>query len=66
MKKIKVDELRRELYVLCDKTETPREGMECVVNYYINSLGWTEVTALIYAIGLFHDDIIRIIRQIKK
>ena len=50
MKKIKVDELRRELYEYCDKTETPREGMECGVNYYIHSLGWTEVTALIEAL----------------
>ena len=64
--KDKTNELRSELYELCDKTETPREGMECLVNYYIHSLGWTEQTALIYAIGLFHNDIIRIIRQIKK
>ena len=66
MKKITVDELRSELYELCDETETPREGMECLVNYYVHSLGWDEKTALIYAIGLFHNDIIRLIRQINK
>ena len=64
--KDKTDELRSELYELCDETETPREGMECLVNYYIHSLGWDEKTALIYAIGLFHNDIIKLIRQIKK
>ena len=58
----KVDELRKELYEHCDKTETSRKGIEYLVNYYINSLGWTEENALIYAIGLFHNDTIRQIK----
>lgn len=58
----KIDELRRELYEYCDKTETSRNGIECLVKYCIHSLGWTEEAALIYAIGLFHNDIIRQIK----
>ena len=62
----KVDELRKELYDYCDKTETSRKGIEYLVNYYINSLGWTEENALIYAIGLFHNDTIRQIKLFGK
>lgn len=62
----KIDELRRELYEHCDKTETSRKGIEYLVNYYIHSLGWTEEAALIYAIGLFHNDTIRQIKLFGK
>ena len=37
-----------------------------LVNYYIHSLGWTEEAALIYAIGLFHNDTIRQIKLFGK
>lgn len=62
----KIDELRRELYEHCDKTETSRKGIEYLVNYYIHSLGWTEESALIYAIGLFRNDTIRQIKLFGK
>ena len=62
----KVEELRKELYEHCDKTETSRKGIDYLVNYYISSLGWTEEAALIYAIGLFHNDTIRQIKLFGK
>ena len=61
-----VDELRRELYEQCDKTETSRKGIEYLVDYYINSLGWTEEASLLYAIGLFHNGTINKIKLFGK
>lgn len=62
----KIDELRRELYDYCDKTETSRKGIEYLVDYYINSLGWTEEASLLYAIGLFHNGTINKIKLFGK
>ena len=62
----KTDELRRELYEQCDKTETSRKGIEYLVDYYINSLGWTEEASLLYAIGLFHNGTINKIKLFGK
>ena len=35
-------EVRKQLYEMCDKTNTSRSGMDHLVNYYIKSLGWSE------------------------
>ena len=63
MTKIKVDELRRELYEYCDKTETPRNEIEYIVNYYIHSLKWTEEDVLMYIVGSFLNGSIRQIKE---
>ena len=60
------ENLREELYKICDETNTSRTGMDFLVNYYINSLGWTEEEAIKYAIGLFHNGTIQQIKLIGK
>ena len=55
-------EVRKQLYEMCDKTNTSRTGMDYLVNYYIKSLGWNEEEACKYALSLFYD---RTITQIK-
>lgn len=62
----KVEELRTELKDACEKYETRYSGMEYLVNYYINSLNWTEKEALEYALKLFHDGTITQIKLIGK
>ena len=62
----KNDQLRKQLYNLCDETKTSRSGIDYLVNYYINSLGWTEEKALEYAISLFHNGTIEQIKLIGK
>jgi hypothetical protein len=61
-----VDELRVELKAACEKYDTRYSGMEYLVNYYINSLKWTEKEALEYALRLFHDGTISQIKLIGK
>ncbi|HEY8364825.1 MAG TPA: hypothetical protein VIK84_04555 [Haloplasmataceae bacterium] len=61
-----VDELREELKAVCEKYDTRYSGMEYLVNYYINSLKWTEKEALEYALRLFHDGTISQIKLIGK
>lgn len=51
---------------MCEKTETSKTGMEKLVDYYINSLGWSEDQACEYALGLFHDGTITKIKLIGK
>ena len=58
----KVEELRKELYELCDKTQTSRSGMDHLINYYIDSLGWSEEESIKYAIKLFHNGTIEQIK----
>ena len=55
-----------ELYEICDKTNTSRTGIEHLIKYYIESLGWTEEKAIEYAIGLFHNGTIEQIKFIGK
>lgn len=59
-----VEELRKELYEICDKTNTTRTGIEHLIKYYIESLGWTEEEAIKYTIGLFHNGTIEQIKFI--
>ena len=40
--------------------------MDYLVNYYVNSLGWSEEEAIQYAIGLFHNGTIQQIKLIGK
>ena len=61
-----LSESRKKLYEMCEKTETSKTGMEKLVEYYINSLGWSEDQACEYAIGLFHDGTISKIKLIGK
>lgn len=37
-----IEELRTELKETCEKYDTRFSGIEYLVNYYINSLKWTE------------------------
>lgn len=53
---------RKELHDLCEKTNTSEKGIEYLINYYINSLGWTEEAAIDYAIGLFKNDTVQQIK----
>lgn len=61
-----MSEARRKLYEMCEKTNTSKKGMDFLVNYYINSLGWDEIKACEYAIGLFHDGTITQIKLFGK
>ena len=62
----KANELREQLYKICDETKTSRSGMDYLVNYYVNSLGWSEEEAIQYAIGLFRNGTIQQIKLIGK
>ena len=59
-------ELRKQLCKLCDETKTSRSGMDYLVNYYQENLGWSEKAALEYAILLFHNGTIQQIKLINK
>ena len=61
-----VDQLREQLYKICDETKTSRSGMDYLVNYYQENLGWSEKAALEYAILLFHNGTIQQIKLIGK
>ena len=59
-------EVRKQLYEMCDKTNTSRSGMDHLVNYYIKSLGWSEEEACKYALSLIHHGTITQIKLIGK
>lgn len=61
-----LEELREELKNICKETNTRYLGIEHLVNYYVKSLGWTQVQAIEYAIRLFHDGTIREIKLLGK
>ncbi len=61
-----MSELREKLYKICDEAKTSRSGMDFLVDYYINSLGWSEERAVEYAISLFHNGTIQQIKFIGK
>ena len=58
-------EVRKQLYEMCDKTNTNRSRIDHLVNYNIKSLGWSE-EACKYALSLFHDGTITQIKLIGK
>lgn len=48
-----MNEFRKKLYEMCDKTNTRKSGIDFLVNYYIESLHWSEEEACKYALSLF-------------
>ncbi len=48
-----MDNLKQQLFKLCEEHKTSTEGINYLIKYYINSLGWTEEEAIKYAIKLF-------------
>jgi len=58
------NELKVKLYKLVDDTNTSRKGIDFLVNYYIQSLGWSEDEAIKYAVKLFEDGVIDEIKVI--
>lgn len=63
---MELKDLKKELYRLCKETNTSKDGIDYLVSYYINSLGWTEEQAVGYAIGLFHNGTIATIKFFNK
>ena len=59
----KIAKLRAELYEYCDKTETSRNEIEYIVNYYIHQLNWTEEDVLMYVVGTFLNGSIKQIKE---
>lgn len=57
-------DLKAKLERICDETKTSRKGISCLVDCYIESLGWSETEAIRYAIGLFEDGTIEKIKVI--
>ena len=57
---------RAELYKICDETNTSRSGMDYLVDYYINSLGWSEEEAVKYDSEIFNKGNILEIKLIGK
>lgn len=56
--------LSKELLEICEKTKTSVEGMEKLVEYYVESLGWSEKKANEYALALFENGTIDQIKAI--
>lgn len=48
-----MNNLKEKLLKLCEQYKTSTEGINYLINYYINSLGWTEEEAIKYTIKLF-------------
>lgn len=61
-----MSEFRKKLYEMCDKTNTRKSGIDFLVNYYIESLHWSEDEACKYALSLFKNGIIQNIKLIGK
>lgn len=61
-----ISQARKALYEMCEKTDTSKEGMKLLVEYYINSLHWTEDEACEYALKLFKDGTIDQIKFLGK
>lgn len=61
-----MNEFRKKLYEMCDKTNTRKSGIDFLVNYYIESLYWSEEEACKYALSLFKNGTIQNIKLIGK
>lgn len=61
-----MNEFRKKLYEMCDKTNTRKSGIDFLVNYYIESLHWSEEEACKYALRLFKSGTIQNIKLIGK
>ncbi len=62
----KLEELKKELDTICESTKTSRKGIQCLIDYYIKSLGWSESEAIKYTIKLFENGTIEMIKVIGK
>ena len=60
----KSSDLKAELDRSCNEIKISRKGIRCLVDYYIESLGWSESEAIGYAIGLFESGTIEKIKAI--
>ena len=63
---IALPEARTPLFEMCEKSDASLSGMNYLVDYYIESLGWSEKEAVDYAIGLFRNGTIREIKLFGK
>lgn len=61
-----LQDLKNELADECLKSGTSIKGIEYLVNYYMESLDWSEQESLKYAIGLFQNGTIEQIRMLGK
>lgn len=57
---------REQLNQKCEETQTSQKGIEILIDYYINSLGWSEQQAIDYAYSLFDNGTIEQIKMIGK
>lgn len=53
-----MNNLNKKLLKSCEQDKTSTEGINYLINYYINFLGWTEEEAIKYTIKLFDNGII--------
>lgn len=60
------EKLREKLYKFCEETNTNKKGIENLLNFYTNSLGWSEEKAIEYTINLFLDGTIAKIKILGK
>lgn len=63
---IALPEGRTPLFEMCEKNDTSLTGMNYLVDYYVDSLCWSEKEAVDYAIGLFRNGTIREIKLFGK
>ena len=61
-----IKDLKEKLNKICEETHTSKIGIKFLVNYYIKSLGFKEIDAIKYTIGLFENGIIEKIKIIGK
>ena len=62
----RLEKLKAQMEEICQKTDTRLSGMQYLIRYYTESLGWTEEQAYEYAIGLFHNGTIQQIKLFGK
>ena len=60
----KSSDLKAELDRSCNEIKISRKGIRCLVDHYIESLGWSESEAIGHAIGLFESGTIEKIKAI--
>lgn len=55
---------KEKLFKLCEQHKANTEGIDYLINYYINYLGWTEEEAIKYIIELFDNGTIDKIKRL--
>jgi len=61
-----LENLKGLLAEICKKTNTRLSGMERLIRYYMEDLGWSEEESYEYAIGLFLNGTIAQIKVLGK